>query len=146
MCEFSYVPRTPHVSGILLTAPRAILPTQRVSPRADAIRMRVCDVRQAELRCTAGCWSPTRPAVLYLALNSGGVEAWDLVDRTHEPASTWQVGKAMKGPASVFRTVLWLLQLVRGAAAVRLGLAKVDMHVGDNVCGGHAHGFVRVVG
>ncbi|MEW5301410.1 MAG: hypothetical protein WDW36_004270 [Sanguina aurantia] len=35
---------------------------------------------------TTGCWSPTRPAVVYLADIAGGVEVWDLVDRSHEPS------------------------------------------------------------
>ncbi|GIL86238.1 hypothetical protein Vretimale_13768 [Volvox reticuliferus] len=35
---------------------------------------------------TAACWSPTRPAVLYLADQSGSLEVWDLLDRSHEPS------------------------------------------------------------
>lgn len=31
-------------------------------------------------------WSPTRPAVLYLADQSGALEVWDLLDRSHEPS------------------------------------------------------------
>ncbi|GLC44506.1 hypothetical protein PLESTB_000065900 [Pleodorina starrii] len=35
---------------------------------------------------TAAVWSPTRPAVLYLADQSGSLEVWDLLDRSHEPS------------------------------------------------------------
>lgn len=35
---------------------------------------------------TAGCWSPTRPAVLYLTDESGNLEIWDMLDRSHEPS------------------------------------------------------------
>jgi hypothetical protein len=33
---------------------------------------------------TAGCWSPTRPGVIYTARDDGAVEVWDLLDRSHE--------------------------------------------------------------
>lgn len=32
-----------------------------------------------------GCWSPSRPGVLLLTDQSGGVEVWDLLDRSHVP-------------------------------------------------------------
>ncbi|GMH45419.1 hypothetical protein BSKO_13376 [Bryopsis sp. KO-2023] len=32
------------------------------------------------------CWSPTRPGVLYLSMQGGILEVWDLLDRTHEPS------------------------------------------------------------
>lgn len=35
---------------------------------------------------TAGCWSPTRPGVIYLVDQSGQLEIWDLLDRSHEPS------------------------------------------------------------
>lgn len=31
-------------------------------------------------------WSPTRPAVVYLSMQGGILEVWDLLDRTHEPS------------------------------------------------------------
>jgi hypothetical protein len=33
----------------------------------------------------AGCWSPSRPGVVLLTDQAGGVEAWDLLDRSHTP-------------------------------------------------------------
>lgn len=35
---------------------------------------------------TAGCWSPTRPGVLFVARADGLLEIWDLLDRSHEPS------------------------------------------------------------
>ncbi|KAG1670681.1 hypothetical protein FOA52_010956 [Chlamydomonas sp. UWO 241] len=35
---------------------------------------------------TAGCWSPTRPAVIYLTDQAGNLEVWDVLDRLHEPS------------------------------------------------------------
>ena len=35
---------------------------------------------------TAGCWSPSRPGVLYVARADGVIEAWDFLDRSHEPS------------------------------------------------------------
>ncbi|KAK9798169.1 hypothetical protein WJX73_004849 [Symbiochloris irregularis] len=37
---------------------------------------------------TCGCWSPSRPGVLFMARGDGVLEAWDLIDRTHAPAVT----------------------------------------------------------
>ncbi|KAL0054665.1 hypothetical protein WJX82_000717 [Trebouxia sp. C0006] len=37
---------------------------------------------------TAGCWSPTRPGVIYAARADGVLEVWDLLDRSHEPSMT----------------------------------------------------------
>jgi len=37
---------------------------------------------------TAGCWSPTRPGVIYIAKQDGELDVWDLLDRSHEPAIT----------------------------------------------------------
>eukprot|EP00798_Chlamydomonas_sp_ICE-L_P031615 gene31615-6811_t len=33
-----------------------------------------------------GCWSPTRPAVIFLTDTAGNLEIWDLLDRSHEPS------------------------------------------------------------
>lgn len=40
---------------------------------------------------TAGCWSPSRPGVLYLARQDGVLEVWDMMERSHEPAMTTTV-------------------------------------------------------
>ena len=34
---------------------------------------------------TCGCWSPTRPALLFVGRADGAVDVWDLNDRSHEP-------------------------------------------------------------
>ena len=35
---------------------------------------------------TCGAWSPSRPAVLFLARQDGNIDVWDLNDRSHEPS------------------------------------------------------------
>ena len=37
---------------------------------------------------TAGCWSPTRPSVVFIGTADGNVQVWDLLDRSHEPILT----------------------------------------------------------
>ena len=37
---------------------------------------------------TAGCWSPTRPSVVFIGTSDGNVQVWDLLDRSHEPILT----------------------------------------------------------
>jgi hypothetical protein len=39
--------------------------------------------RSSESYLTTGCWSPTRPAVIYIGLIDGTIEIWDLLDHTH---------------------------------------------------------------
>ncbi|KAF7231836.1 WD repeat containing protein 63 [Paragonimus skrjabini miyazakii] len=34
---------------------------------------------------TGGSWSPTRPSVFFISRADGGLEVWDLLDKTHEP-------------------------------------------------------------
>ena len=60
-----------------------------------------------------GCWSPTRPGVIYLGRVDGKVDIWDLTDRSHEPSLTqtitsaavtsiqfWTAGKSSKSSKS----------------------------------------------
>ena len=42
--------------------------------------------RSSESYLTAGCWSPSRPAVLYVGLIDGTIEIWDLLEATHQPS------------------------------------------------------------
>ncbi|KAL5022553.1 hypothetical protein ScPMuIL_001708 [Solemya velum] len=46
------------------------------------------------VRLTAAHWSPSRPAVFYIAKVDGSVEVWDLLDKTHEPCLTQSVSPA----------------------------------------------------
>jgi hypothetical protein len=43
------------------------------------------------VRYTAGFWSPSRPAVFYIAKVDGSVDVWDILDKTHEPSLTQSV-------------------------------------------------------
>ncbi|XP_029905060.1 dynein axonemal intermediate chain 3 [Myripristis murdjan] len=36
--------------------------------------------------CTAGCWSPSRPAVFFIGKANGNIEVWDLLEKTHDPS------------------------------------------------------------
>jgi len=38
----------------------------------------------ADAYLVSGCWSPTRPGVIYTAKQDGTMEVWDLLDRSHE--------------------------------------------------------------
>ncbi len=44
--------------------------------------------RSSEGYLTTGCWSPTRPAVIYIGLIDGTIEVWDLLDQSHQPSMT----------------------------------------------------------
>jgi len=37
---------------------------------------------------TCGCWSPTRPGMLYMARIDGAVDVWDLTDSSYRPSAT----------------------------------------------------------
>ncbi|CAC5422765.1 WD repeat-containing protein 63 [Mytilus coruscus] len=43
------------------------------------------------VRYTAGFWSPSRPAVFFIAKVDGSVDVWDILDKTHEPSLTQSV-------------------------------------------------------
>ena len=48
-------------------------------------------------------FSPTRPSVVYVAKEDGVVDAWDLLERSHEPSISTRVNSAAVGPIK-FRT------------------------------------------
>ncbi|KAK1896340.1 WD repeat-containing protein 63 [Dissostichus eleginoides] len=39
----------------------------------------------SEQVCTAGCWSPSRPAVFFIGKDDGSIEVWNLLEKTGEP-------------------------------------------------------------
>lgn len=43
---------------------------------------------------TAGCWSPTRAGVVFLARVDGSLEIWDFSDQTHRPSLAHPVGSS----------------------------------------------------
>lgn len=68
----------------------------------------------AESYYTSGCWSPSRPGVIFLGDESGKVEVWDLLDSSHEPSL--RVRRAclcwsMSRVALLFALVVHLLML-----------------------------------
>ena len=40
----------------------------------------------ADTTYTAGCWSPTRPGLMFIGRGDGMLEVWDMMDRSHEPS------------------------------------------------------------
>ena len=47
---------------------------------------------------TCGAWSPTRPGAIFIGRADGGIDVWDLLDRSHEPSMSFVVasGKITK--------------------------------------------------
>ncbi|KAI5058000.1 hypothetical protein GOP47_0028015 [Adiantum capillus-veneris] len=48
--------------------------------------------RSVEGYLTAGCWSPSRPGVIYIGSIDGSIEVWDLLDHSHQPSLIASVG------------------------------------------------------
>ncbi|EFJ06846.1 hypothetical protein SELMODRAFT_430335 [Selaginella moellendorffii] len=48
--------------------------------------------RSAEGYLTSGCWSPSRPGVLYIGRIDGSIEVWDLIDHSHQPSALASIG------------------------------------------------------
>lgn len=57
-------------------------------PSTPSVQKPVYVSRSSEGYLTTGCWSPTRPAVLYIGLIDGTIEVWDLLDHSHQPSMT----------------------------------------------------------
>jgi WD40 repeat protein len=48
--------------------------------------------RSVESYLTTGCWSPSRPGVIYIGLIDGSIEVWDLLDHSHQPSLVASIG------------------------------------------------------
>ncbi|KAH7299086.1 hypothetical protein KP509_25G072000 [Ceratopteris richardii] len=48
--------------------------------------------RSVEGYLTTGCWSPSRPGVIYIGSIDGSIEVWDLIDHSHQPSLTASIG------------------------------------------------------
>ena len=46
---------------------------------------------QSSVSLTTGCWSPTRPGMLYMARSDGSVDVWDLTDSSYRPSAQLMV-------------------------------------------------------
>lgn len=59
---------------------------------------------------SCGAWSPSRPAVLFIGRADGGIDIWDLLDRSHEPSMSVNITSAavtsMKFHVSASRQLL----------------------------------------
>ena len=45
----------------------------------------------SETRYTVGCWSLTRPAILFIGRADGSMEVWDLLEKSHEPSEVQNI-------------------------------------------------------
>lgn len=64
---------------------------------------------------TAGCWSPTRPGVIYIAKQDGELDVWDLLDRWG-PLASCRVplpGRRLPSPRAAFTDRARNLQVSR---------------------------------
>jgi len=43
---------------------------------------------------TCGAWSPTRPGLLFIGRQDGGIDVWDFLDRSHEPSMSVNIASA----------------------------------------------------
>ena len=64
----------------------------------EGLRTPVFSSPQLPARFASGAFSPTRPSVVYVAKDDGVVDAWDLLDRSHEPSQSARVNGAAVGP------------------------------------------------
>jgi len=53
---------------------------------------------QLPTRFASCAFSPTRPSVVFVAKEDGVVDAWDLLDRSHEPSQSARVNSGAAGP------------------------------------------------
>ena len=71
---------------------------------------------------TSGAWSPTRPGVLFIGRSDGGIDVWDLLDRSHEPSMTVNI-------ASAAITQMQFQQAASGAQLIAVGDDQGTVHV-----------------
>ena len=45
----------------------------------------------SETRYMVGCWSLTRPAMLFIGRADGSMEVWDLLEKSHEPSEVQNI-------------------------------------------------------
>eukprot|EP00892_Ulva_mutabilis_P003077 jgi/Ulvmu1/12770/UM096_0012.1 len=75
----SALARSPYFPDILLSAGDWTFHLWRVGTAAP-----IFTARSAPDKYTAAAWSPTREGVLFLGLEDGTLQCWDLLDRSHE--------------------------------------------------------------
>uniref|UniRef100_A0A7S0R4E4 WD repeat-containing protein 63 n=1 Tax=Pyramimonas obovata TaxID=1411642 RepID=A0A7S0R4E4_9CHLO len=73
------IQRSPFFSDILLTVGEW---TFRIWK--EGIQAPIFVSHCADFTLATGCWSPTRPGLIYTAKTDGNLEVWDLLDRSHE--------------------------------------------------------------
>jgi len=99
---------------------------------------------------TCGCWSPTRPAVIYLADHAGNLEIWDMLDRSHEPsikvtlASTPFMSMSFTGGGAASAGQAAVAANAAGAGA-NAAAAQQAAHAAQFLALGDSAGVLRIV-
>jgi len=72
---------------------------------------------------TCGCWSPTRPGVIFLGRLDGQLEVWDFLDQSHKPSFSHQVA------SGALTCLQFLKQEKRGHSEQRLAIGDEQGHL-----------------
>ncbi|KAK0131724.1 WD repeat-containing protein 63 [Merluccius polli] len=81
------VQRSPFFKDIILTVGGWTFAIWKDGVMEGALMQSPC----SEKRYTAGCWSQTRPAVLFIGREDGNMEVWDLLEKSHEPSEVQNI-------------------------------------------------------
>ncbi|CAL8256747.1 unnamed protein product [Merluccius merluccius] len=81
------VQRSPFFKDIILTVGGWTFAIWKDGVMEGALMRSPC----SEKRYTAGCWSQTRPAVLFIGREDGNMEVWDLLEKSHEPSEVQNI-------------------------------------------------------
>ena len=65
----------------------------------EDLKTPIMATRFASAPATAGCWSPTRPGVFFVAKADGGLDVWDIFFRSSAPALEYRVTTTGGGAA-----------------------------------------------
>ncbi|CAI8052445.1 Dynein intermediate chain 3, axonemal [Geodia barretti] len=74
---------------------------------------------------TCGTWSPSRPGVFFLCQQNGGLEVWDLMDRSHEPTLSQNISSLPITSINPFRITSKQEMLAVGDSAGTLHILDV---------------------
>ncbi|CAL8306342.1 unnamed protein product [Lota lota] len=83
----STVQRSPFFKDIILTVGGWTFAIWKEGVMEGALMQSPC----SEKRYTVGCWSQTRPAVLFVGRADGSMEVWDLLEKSHEPSEVQSI-------------------------------------------------------
>lgn len=83
----------------------------------------------SEQWCTVGCWSLTRPAILFIGKEDGSIEVWNLLEKMIEPVRVYpQVSNAKITCIKPWTSCECLASLVHNR------VASIHLHVAPLKC------------